>query len=668
MSNLKNLVSPQSVAIIGASDNPSKIGYQILDNIIKAGYKGKLFPINLNGGEILSKEVKKSVNEISDELDLAVIVIPSKFVKEAVLDCVKKKVKSLIIISAGFGETGEDGKALQDEIVEICKKANITLLGPNCLGLINTGNGLNATFAKDMPNAGGIALLSQSGAIITSLIDWSLSNSIGFSKIFSVGNQALLSDADLLEYLYDDDKTKVIIAYVEKLVINDRLTQVFLKNAKKKPTIVLFGGKSAFGAKAALSHTGSVVTSYVSIKTFLEQSGVVIADSLEDLLLYARGFSSYQKISGKRVAVITNAGGPSIAAADNIDLQKLEMADFSPETIEALSKTLRPESNIKNPVDILGDAGDLEYQKAIEIVSKDKNTDAIIVILTPQSSTKIDETAQILAKYKGDKVLFGAFVGGEVLVKPKLSVEKSGHACFSYPEEAIQAISALCKYSLDKQTILPKKSATTQKFDLEDKNDILEEFHLPIVRYFKSEHDHELQDFADKIGYPVVLKTADETAHKSDSGLVILNIENHFELKSAFVKVGAPAIVGKMVKTKHEIMLGVKKEENVGTTVLFGTGGIFSEIIQDFSYRIAPLNRETALAMIMETKIGKILDGARSQHKYDLNKLADIIVNAAKFADTYENIQEIDFNPIIADATDFYMVDVRIITNEKGDK
>ena len=662
MSNLDKMVNPKSIAIIGASENPEKIGYQILNNIVKAGYNGDIYPVNLHGGEILGLVVAKSVQEIKKEIDLAVIVIPGAFVKAAVLDCASKGVKSVIVISAGFGEVNEDGRKLQAEIVEICQKANISLLGPNCLGLINTKNGLNATFAKDMPKGGEIALLSQSGAIITSLIDWSITSSIGFSKVFSVGNQAMLSEAELLEYLYQDKETKVIISYMEKLEINEHLTEVLIKNAKRKPTIVLFGGKSHYGATAALSHTGSVVTSYLSIKTYLNQAGVMIADGLEDLLLYARSFINYQSIDGKNIAIVTNAGGPSIAAADNIAALGLKMAQFEHKTIEALAKVLRPESNMKNPVDLLGDADETAYDKAIEIVAKDKNVDGMVVILTPQSATKINETAKIIAKYQGAKPLFASFVGGEMLTAAKDIIEAKGHTCFSYPEEAVAALKALSEFSLGKQTILLPHKESNKQYDSQQKDHLSSEFKLPIIRYYRLEFDHELDQYAEKIGYPVVLKTADETAHKSDIGGVVLNIENKFELKKAFLKVGSPAIIGKMVKTKFEIMLGVKKEARIGTTVLFGTGGIYSEIYNDFSYRIAPINKEMAREMILETKIGHILNGARGQNKYDLDKLAEIIVNAVKFADSFGNIAEVDFNPIIADANDFYMVDLRVIT------
>ena len=670
--NLNKLIAPENIALIGASSNPGKIGYQILSNLIEGGFKSGIFPINLKEETVLNLKSEKSILDVKEQIDLAVIAIPSSFVKNAVLECVKAKVSSIIVISAGFAEVGDQGRMVQEEIAAICSQNDIALLGPNCLGLINTDINLNATFAKNMPQPGSISLVSQSGAIISSIIDWSNSSPIGFSKIFSIGNKAQLRESDLFEYLYNDENTKVIASYIENLEIDSKLTDVFLKNAKKKPTIVLFGGKSSFGARAALSHTGSIVNSYTSIKAYLEQAGIIIAETLEDLLLYSRVFSSYHQISGRNITIVTNAGGPGIAAADYISTMGLNLKPLNSKIQDQLKEVLRPEANITNPVDILGDASELEYQKAIEVILEDDQTDGVLIILTPQSATRIDETAEIIAKIKSDKPIIPSFVGGEILTKAKEIIESSKKPCFSFPEEAALAFRVLADFSLTKQTLLPVEINGREQFDLTKKYEILSDFKLPIVRYEESDSFEKIKDAAQNIGYPVVLKTADPLGHKSDAGKVILGIKNDSELHEAFNKVGSPAIVGPMINTKFEILLGIKKEKNLGVTVLFGTGGIFSEIIHDFSYRIAPINTEMALAMIGETKIGKILNGARNQKKYDLGRLAEIIVHAADFAMKFENIEELDFNPIIADKENFHMVDVRIVlgqeTNEGKDE
>lgn len=661
MSDLKNLISPKSIAVIGASGNPEKIGYQVLNNILAGGYeKENVFPVNPKGDEILGLKCYASIEEIQRDIDLAIIIIPSSAVKEVIKQAAAKSVKAVIVISAGFSETGEDGRKLQEEIAELCKENNISLLGPNCLGLINTEIDLNASFAQSMPNKGNVSFVSQSGAIISSLIDWSKTASTGFSKILSIGNKALLSEADLFEYLYRDEETKVILSYVEGLTVSPKLTSVLKQYAKTKPTILLFGGKSAFGAKAASSHTGSIVSSYLSVKTYLEQAGVILAETLEDLLMYARVFSDYQSIGGKNIAIITNAGGPAIATSDSLYVNDLNMANLSEETYNKLKSIFRPEASMKNPIDILGDASEEDYRQAIEIVSADENVDAMIVLLTPQSATHVAETAQIVAAYQGKKPLLSAFVGGESLEDAIKIIENSNKPCFAFPEDAVKCLRTLAGFS-DKSQFLEERTSANLEFDMANKYEILERYELPVVKYAYCSNEDELLAAADSMGYPLVAKIADETAHKSDQGGVILDIKEQSALLDAASKLGYPLILGPMIKKKHEIMLGIKKEAGVGIAVVVGTGGLYSEIYHDFAFRIAPLTQEMAMQMIAETKIGQVLAGARGQKRYDLERLAKIIVGASNLALDYQNIREIDFNPILVDEENFHMVDVRII-------
>ncbi len=660
---LDKLIIPSSIAVIGASASPEKIGYQIFDNLIKNNFIGEVYPINPKGGEILGKNVYDSVLSIDEEIDLAVICIPSKFVVGALKECGEKGIKSAIVITAGFSETGEEGTKLQEEIVTICQNAGISLLGPNCLGLINTDINLNASFANSMPNKGNISFISQSGAMITALIDWSKTTSLGFSKIFSLGNKAVLKEADLLKYLYSDDSTKVIISYWEQLNVSPELTEVFIKNAKRKPTVVLFGGKTAAGAHAAASHTGSLVSSYLAVETYLRQSGVIIADDLEDLFAYAALFSTYNKIGGDRVAIITNAGGPSIASSDAIIKHSLQLATISDETKARLQKVLRPEAPVGNPIDVLGDASDTEYKDAMEIVANDPNIDALLVLLTPQSSTKVEETARHIIDLKTDKPIISAFIGGASVESGCKIIESAQKICFLYPEMGVKALRALVDFSTKKVEI-SNSNTPTETFDMSNKDNLLKKFNLPVLGYIEVNNETELRAAAENIGYPLVLKTAQkDISHKSDAGGVKLNLKNETDLLAAFTEVGSPAIVGKMVKGKHEIFLGIKKDANIGTVIAFGTGGIYSEVYKDLSYRIAPISTEVAKEMIAETKMGAILAGARGQMAYNIDEIAKIIVNTSSFADNFENITEIDFNPMIADESgEFYLVDARIIT------
>lgn len=660
---ISKLVVPKSVALIGASASPEKIGYQILSNLISNDFAGEIYPINPKGGEILGHKVFASIKDVSDEVDLAVICIPAVYVEEELLHCVNKGIKGVIIISAGYAEIGKEGEVMQEKIVEICKKAKISLLGPNCLGLINTGIGLNASFANGMPAKGNVSFLSQSGAMVSALIDWSRTSDVGFSKIFSLGNMAILTEAEMLEYLYNDDSTNVIISYFENLKVSKELTRVFIKYAKTKPTIVLFGGKSAEGAKAASSHTGSLVSSYSAVSTYLHQAGVLIADTLEDLFTLSTLFSRHRHIAGGNIAIITNAGGPSIASSDAINEYGLNLATLSSSTQKQLRAVLRPCAPVGNPVDVLGDGSDIEYKNALDIVLRDKSVDGVLVLLTPQSSTKIEETASNIASINNKKPIVSAFVGGKSVQKAEEIIRQAGKACFDYPETAVRALRALYDFSNNRAEILPSDTSS-HTYDSNDMIRILKNFHLPVLEYIKVETKDEVLNAANKIGYPIVLKTARaDVSHKSETAGVKLNIQNDEGLLQAFHSIGSPAIVGKMIKGKHEIFLGVKKDENIGTVVAFGTGGIYSEIYKDISSRVAPITRKVALEMIQETKMGQILSGARGQKPYDLNKIADIIVATAKFADNYGNISELDFNPIIADEKDLYLVDARIIEN-----
>lgn len=658
---IENLIKPESIAVIGASAHHEKIGYQIFHNIFKGGYKGQVFAVNPKGGEILGKKVYKSLCELPVSPDLAIIVIPSQFVKEAVAECASNKVKAVIVISAGFSEIGENGKKLEEEIGEICRVNNITLLGPNCLGLINTRTKLNATFAGTMPKPGHVSFISQSGAIISSMIDWSKTASVGFNKVFSLGNKALISEADIMEYLYDDPDTHVVIGYLEQLTVSDKLTEVLIANSRKKPTILLFGGKSSFGARAAASHTGSIVSSYLAIKTYLEQAGVIMADDMEDLILYSRVFSSYREPAGKKIALVTNAGGPSIAASDSLFNYKLELAKLSEETISKLKARFRKEAITKNPVDILGDASDADYQDAIKLVDSDENVDQIIVLLTPQSSTKVEETARVIAKYHGKKPLYASFVGGEILTEAKEIIEAAGKPCFSFPEDAVRAAKVLSDFSFRHISLKPVNKSHAI-FNLAKKYIYLREYDLPALDYVQTDTFNGVTKFAKEHGFPLVLKTADpEIIHKSDAGGVKLNLANEKELKDAFDSLAKPVIVGRMIKGKHEIFLGAKKDPGVGTVIAFGSGGIFAEILNDFSYAVVPVELGLAKKMISETKIGKILDGARGQRKYNLDQLAKMIVNLSDFIEYYSNIKEIDLNPVIIDDIGYHVVDARII-------
>ncbi len=661
MKKIKSLLGANSIAVVGASSHRDKIGHQVLNNLISGKYKGRIYPVNPKAGEILGLKVYPDISSIEKQVDMAIIVIPSEFVLDVIKQCAENKVKSVIIISAGFAEMGKEGERLQAEIVKVCDDAGITLLGPNCLGLIDTSINLNASFAHLMPKKGNISLISQSGAMISALIDWSCSAEQGFSKIFSMGNEAQINAESVFKYLYNDSDTKVIVAYIERLNVTEELTRLLTKYSKVKPTVVLFGGKTSSGAKAASSHTGSIISSYLAIETYLKQAGVIVASNLSDLFVLCRLFSNYRSIDGNHVAIITNAGGPAIVTTDEIYIKNLKLAKLSLKSNELLEKSCRTCANIHNPIDLLGDATDDDYKNALKIIENDKEVGGIIVLLTPQSSTNVLAIASVIANFSSKKPIVSAFIGGDNLNEGRKIIEKSGKPCYSNPDKAVTAIGALVSFSKADSKLLPIKTGILL-FDESKKDELMRKFKLPLLDYQRAETLKDLKKIALKIKYPVVLKTANsKIVHKSDSGSVKLDIKNETELEKAFHELGSPAIIGKMIKGKVEIFLGIKKDPSIGTLVAFGTGGIYSEIGKDFSYRVSPLSKSTALEMIKETKMGKILAGASGQFKHDLDRLSEIIVNVARFADQYKNIKEIDLNPIIAANPHFYIVDARII-------
>ena len=664
MLNIKHLIEPSSIAIIGASSDKNKVGYQITNNILEGGYRGKTYPVNPKHESVLGLKCYKSINEISQIVDLTIVAIPAKFVLDTIKECANK-TRAIIVISSGFAESSPEGKENQEKIASICNKENILFLGPNCLGLLNLFQHLNASFAADTPQPGNVSLLSQSGAMISSLIDWSNDNSVGFSKIFSLGNKAQIDETFLLQYLYDDKSTEVIVLYLEQLKSSDDLTHILTKNSKKKPTIVLFGGKSEAGGKAAASHTGSVVGSYVATETYLKQLGVVIAHNLEELFSLILLFSRFQKISGNNIAVITNAGGPGVAACDAITDSKLTLSNISEKTSTLLRNNLPPGINIGNPIDLLGDATSNDYHHSVSIINDDKNIDAIIILLTRQSSTNIEEITDAISSIKATKPIYFVHIGGDnyKAIKKKIELGKKNYCL--YPEQAVRSLSCLYEFTSHATESISKSSTRQLIYIPSKQEEILASFNLPLLKYHHVTSEYELKLLADKLEFPLVAKTAKENIHKSEHGGVILNINTLEELILAFNKLGKKAIIGKMI-AGHEIFLGAKVDPNIGPVIAFGTGGIYSEIFKDFSYRVAPISKKTALNMIKETKIGEILSGARGQTPLDTNKLAEIIVNVGKFIDSFSNIRELDFNPIVGNKKGFYIVDARIITENEA--
>ncbi len=654
------LFDPESVAVVGATPKRGKVGYAILENL--RNFKGKVYAINPKYRDVLGYPCYPSILE-APKVDLAVIAVPAKAVNPVLEQCGEKGIKYAVVISAGFRESGREGAKLEEEMVEICRKYGIKLVGPNCLGIINTHNGLNATFARTTPKQGNIAFLSQSGAFIIAVMEYFKNVSEGFSKIVSMGNKAVLDEADIIEMLKNDPYTDVIMLYIEGITDGRKFMDVAEKVGKMKPLVAMKSGKTSAGAKAASSHTGSIAGSYQACLAAFRQSGVIPVSSPEELFDVAKLFSKYRKVKGG-VAVVTNSGGPGVMAADAIEEFGLEMASFSQETIEKLKNMLPAGANVYNPVDVLGDADAERFVKAIECVAKDKNVGSIVAITVPTATLNFEEAA----KFRIEKPYVLCFMGWE----------KSD---FFDPVRAVRALSSLYNYT--KFVERGERRYREYAFDrdkvrkaLKSKNpfDLLRVIGVPTPRYGVAKTAEEALKIADEIGYPVAMKVLGDILHKTDVGCVKLNVERE-EVKKAFVEIIANAerlgnvriegvLIQEMVSGGKEVIVGMKRDANFGPLMMFGLGGIYVEVFKDVTFRIAPLSEEDAKEMIREIKAYKLLKGVRGEKPSDLNAIADVIMRLAQLSLEFPEISEMEINPLRVFEKGCSALDFKIILKE----
>ncbi len=464
------LFNPRSIAVIGASNTRGKLGNDVMRNLIDSGYDGRIYPVNPKAGEILGQKAFRSVAAIPADVDVAVVVIPAKFVLQAVEECGEKGVKALVIITAGFKEIGHKGQELEKKLVELAEKYEMVIQGPNCLGIINTSAPYNASFSAGTPGKGTIAFASQSGALMTGILDWSLMEKIGFSKFVSLGNKAHLDEADFIEAFGRDPDSTFLLLYLESVVDGKKFMRACKKVVPQKPIFIVKSGVSAAGARAASSHTGSLAGSDTAYDIAFKQSGVRRAHDMASLFDVASVFDDMNLPSGNRVAIITNAGGPGILTTDACELGGLEIAEFTSETTEFLKANLPPAASVSNPIDALGTAQPADYELCIEAALKDENVDSVLVLLTPQAMTLVTETAKVIVdshKRYPDKPLLAVFMGGNSMVYPRIVLTTGGIPVFDFPERAVHALSELYKYTVNrdrlKDEVIPKFKADMKK-------------------------------------------------------------------------------------------------------------------------------------------------------------------------------------------------------------
>ncbi|MFH0819765.1 MAG: acetate--CoA ligase family protein [bacterium] len=669
---------PKSIAVIGASQNKKKVGYGLVENLIKSGFRGKIYPINLKDKRILGLPALASVSQVKNKIDLAIIAIPAPVVPHVLKECGQKKIKNAIIISAGFKEINEEGAELENKIKDTAKKYRINFLGPNCLGILSSPNNLNASFAKGMIKKGRIAFISQSGALCTSLLNWSDSREIGYSHFISLGNKAVLEESDFLKFLVKDKDTGVIFCYLEELIKPLRFLRLAAKTAQIKPIFALKPGVSKKAQQAISSHTGAIAQERTVVETAFKQAGVVKLTDLQELFNLAKFYNRYEKLAGPRLAIITNAGGPGVITVDEIEESGLIINSLSPQSEKFLKNKLPKEANIKNPIDVIGDADAKRYEVALRQVSRDPNIDAIIVILTPQTMTQISQTAESIVKNSKKRPVLVSFVGGKAIAAGEKIFIKRKIPFFEFPNQAVKVLAQVWQAELAKEKAaqffknyketktLPKTNKTKQ-LKLFAAAKILKKYSLPLIKSVAVNSYREAQKQARLLGLPVVLKiNSEKIVHKTEVGAVLTRLISDKEIKQAFLKLKKrfprEEIVIQPQPKGLELLLGFKRDDNFGLIFIFGLGGIYTEVLKDATLRLNSLDKKEILAMFKETRAYKLLTGYRHCVKVDLNDLANLFLRMVRLANENPQILEFDINPLIINDNLAKIVDIRIIT------
>jgi acetyltransferase len=681
--SLTTFFTPESIAVIGASTDPRKLGYAVLDNLVHGGYLQEdrvVYPINPKADQILNLPAFRSVLEVPTEIDLAVIVIPFPFVPGVLEECGQKGIPSAIVISAGFREAGLEGVERELELVQIAKRHDIRLIGPNCLGVIDTVTPMNASFSAGMPPGGPMAFMSQSGALGTAILDWAMAGRLGLSKFVSLGNKADVSETDLLGAWKDDPEAKVILSYIEGLPDGEKFIQIARVVSKLKPIVAIKSGVTQAGARAVSSHTGSLAGSEQAYEAAFQKAGVIRANSLQEMFDLALAFGYLPSLQGDRIAIITNAGGPGILATDALERAGMSLARFQPECLHALEEFLPGAASAANPVDLLGDARADRYQFALQQLSTDAGVDAILVILTPQAMTEITETAQVIVDcaQSVDIPVLPCFMG-EARVEAGTEVLSSHHVPnFGFPERAANVLKAMSTYrgyrgrsegeyqtfQADRARVKEILETTLQEGRVTigdaEARDILNAYGFPIPDSVLAETAEQAVQAANDMGYPVVLKIASpDILHKTDVGGVKVGLDNPTDVRDAFDLITYRAtrylpeariwgcLVQKMVPKGLEILIGMKRDPQFGPLLTFGLGGVYVEILKDVVFRLAPISKQDAEQMLTEIHARALLDGVRGEPPVDKASLVDALLRISQLVVDFPEIAELDINPFI---------------------
>lgn len=707
---LKAIFSPKNVAVIGATEREGSVGRTILWNLISNPFGGSIFPVNPSRDTVLNLKAYPSVSAIPEKIDLAVIVTPASTVPDIIAECVDVGVRGAIIISAGFKEIGPEGVALEKRILAEARRGNMRIIGPNCLGVMNTVSGLNATFASAMARPGSVGFISQSGALLTAILDWSFRENVGFSSFVSIGSMLDVDWGDLIYYLGDDPRTKSIVIYMESIGNARSFLSAAREVALTKPIIVIKPGRTEAAAQAAASHTGSLTGSDEVLAAAFRRSGVLRVEEIDDLFNMAEVLAKQPAPRGPNLTIVTNAGGPAVIATDALIGSRGDLTQLSPETVAELNKILPAHWSHNNPIDILGDADAERYAQAIQVAANDPNSNGLLVILTPQAMTAPTQTAQLLQKqygrpagYQYGKPILASWIGGADVAAGKDILNQANIPTFDFPDTAARTFSYMWRYQRRLQSLYEtphaqietpesaarhaeinqmisdiRQNGRTILTEYESKK-ILAAYGIPTVETRLAQSAEEAVVAAESIGYPVVLKLNSETiTHKTDVGGVRLDLATADEVRHAYQtmeksvqsKYSAADFSGVTVqpmlnlKNGYELIIGSSPDPQFGPVLLFGTGGTLVEVFKDRALGLPPLTSTLARRMMERTKIYTALQGIRGREPVDMEALEELLVRFGDLVVEQRWIKEIDINPLFASADQLIALDGRVVLYE----
>lgn len=698
---MEKILSPKSIAIVGVSNDLQKVGSVLLRNLLEGGYNGKVYPINPKYTELQGRQVFPNILAVNDDIDLVCISLPYQLVEEIVDQCIMKKVKTVLIISAGFSETGQEGRELEERIANKLKGARIRLIGPNCLGFINNKAKINLSFARSNPGDGNIAFISQSGAFCTAILDMAEESNSGFGYVISVGNKADINENELLPYFISNPLIKAIAIYLEEF--SDGKEFVSIAQRSKKPILLIAPGSSEKSKQAISSHTGSLASSYDTVLAAVKKANLLLAENSEELYKLIELVDMGYMPKGKNVAVVSNAGGPGITAVDSAQKEGLEIISLGEKTQQKLRRDLPVEASFENPVDVLGDAKSDRYASAIETVIEDVNTNSVVILLTPQLMTDIEGTANAIVEIskRTSKPLFACFLGGKEVKNGFKILTENKLPWFNDVQEAMHLISKLANFEqnknlnkiVDSNKFLRKTRNKKELFEFVEGDEeikvlpddlaikILNEFGIDTPKQIVTSSLEQARDFA-STAFPVAIKaSAQDLAHKTDHKGLYLDIrtisefEKSFEeLKETITKVtgntSPEILIQEMVDSKIEFFIGANREGDshiyekegigFGHLVAIGKGGVYTEVYKDIKHVLIPETREKVNAILSETRVSMIIDGYRGKPKLAREKLLDLIMKIQSMLITYPEIVSMDINPVMLNENRAVVVDIKL--------